>query len=191
MPLALSASTVTEALDRADARHWTRQPPHSDRARVNFLLRQVNGDHQDLAARLGTTPDTITQVLTGQRPAADDPLHRTLEREVLARWQPRVRQRAHDAILSNHGLMMVSFRAFFGFASAAGSSDDPRLRYLTLGLAERYPEKLFTARHRAAPESELHNILSDALAASYFHRNNPGVAEKVSLQQIDFLEFSY
>ena len=69
--------------------------------------------------------------------------------------------------------MMVSFRAWLGFTAAAGSSDDPRLRFLTLSLQAPYIERLFTARHRNAPEDELRRILSDALGACYFHRTRP------------------
>lgn len=191
MPIALHASTVTEALDRADQRHWTRQPPRSDRARLGHLLRHEPGGVQTLSARLGTTLDALARITAGTRLPADDPLHRTLEREVLHGWQPRIRRTAHEAILRNQGQVSVSFRARFGFTATRGSTDDPRLRYLTLSLYEPYPDQLFTARRRSAPEAELHQILSQALAASYFHRNNAAVAEDVTLKEIDFLEFYY
>jgi hypothetical protein len=115
-----------------------------------------------------------------------------VEREVLRLWQPRIRKRAHQTILQNNGQVVVSFRAWFGFTSAAGSTDDPRLRFLTLSLEDPYPEKLFTARHQEAVETELHHILSDALAASYFHRKRrPSALEKVTLKSIDYLEFYF
>ncbi|WP_307135666.1 hypothetical protein [Streptomyces aurantiacus] len=107
-------------------------------------------------------------------------------------WQPRIRHRAHTTILHNNGQMMLSFRAWLGFTAAAGSSDDPRLRFLTLSLHAPYTEQLFTARHRNAPEDELRRILSDALGACYFHSTRPGhTAETVTLERIDYLEFYY
>jgi hypothetical protein len=60
---------------------------------------------------------------------------------------------------------MLTFRAWLGFTAAAGSSDDPRLRFLTLSLKDPYPKRLFTAQHNGAPETELRAILSDALGA--------------------------
>ena len=33
--------------------------------------------------------------------------------------------------------------------------------------------------------------ISQALAATYFHHNNPGVADQVTLNEIEFLEFYY
>jgi len=191
MSLRLYASTVGEAIDRADARHWTRQPPRSDRARMKYLLQQTRGDHHVLAARLGTAPDTVLCVLAGH-PPADGALRDTIESEVLRLWQPRVRRRAHATIVENGGQMTVSFRAWFGFTAAAGTTDDPRLRFLTLSLLDPYPERLFSARHRNAPEAELHQTLNEALAASYFHRNGiPSALETVTLKKIDYLEFSY
>ncbi|SFL67678.1 telomere-protecting terminal protein Tpg [Streptomyces pini] len=191
MSLRLYADTVQEALDRADARHWTRQPPRSDRARTKYLLQQVKGDHDALATRLGTDSDTVFRILAGD-PPTDDALRDAIERETLRLWQPHVRWRAHAAIMENDGQMTVSFRAWFGFTAAAGTTDDPRLRFLTLSLPSPHLKRLFRARHRNAPEAELHQLLSEALAASYFHRDGiPSALETVTLKRIDYLEFSY
>lgn len=87
---------------------------------------------------------------------------------------------------------MLSFRAWLGFTAVAGSSDDPRLRFLTLSLQPPYTRSLFTAQHQGASEAELRAILSDALGASYFHRNRPAQrTQTVSLERIDYLEFYY
>ncbi|MET8405896.1 XRE family transcriptional regulator [Streptomyces sp900116325] len=190
MSLRLYASTVEEALDRADARHWTQRPPRSHRARMKYLLQQIKGDHQALAALLAIPAHNIHDALAGG--TLTDTQAADAEREVLRRWQPQVRRRAHRTIVDNDGLMTVSFRAWFGFTAAVGTTDDPRLRFLTTSLCAPYPEQLFTARHRDAPEAELHRILSEALAANYFNRRDtPNTLESVSLKQIDYLEFSY
>ncbi|MGQ4374803.1 hypothetical protein ACN6K9_001674 [Streptomyces sp. SAS_267] len=193
MPLALrlSAATVQEALDRADSRHWTRNPPRSPQARLTFLLRQSGGDQTALATRLNVPAHQLDTLRT-VRPCEDDPVQQAVERDVIRLWQPRIRRRAHTTILNNNGQMMVSFRAWLGFTAAAGSSDDPRLRFLTLSLQAPYIEQLFTARHRNASEDELRRILSDALGVSYFHRVRPApTAESVTLERIDYLEFYY
>ncbi|MGI3202522.1 hypothetical protein ACRJ4W_37435 [Streptomyces sp. GLT-R25] len=124
-PLRLSAATVQEALDRADARHWTRSPPRSPRARLAFLLRHAGGDQAALAARLAVPAHELDSLRAVRRPSEDDPVQQAVERDVIRLWQPRIRHRAHTAILHNNGQMMVSFRAWLGFTAAAGSSDDP------------------------------------------------------------------
>ncbi|MGW6521723.1 telomere-protecting terminal protein Tpg [Streptomyces sp. NPDC054962] len=194
MPLSLSADTVREALDRADSRHWTRNPPRSTRARLTYLLKQSRGDKADLAHRLQSNPADLDELLSAERIPQADPLHQAVEREVVRLWQPRVRRRAHDAVLAHSGQMMLSFRAWLGFTAAAGSSDDPRLRFLTLSLKAPYPQMLFTAHHNGTPETELRAILSEALSVSYFHLHHDRPVHKgesVSLQRIDFLEFYY
>ncbi|MFC9679424.1 telomere-protecting terminal protein Tpg [Streptomyces sp. NPDC056948] len=192
LSLRLSADTVQEALDRADSRHWTRNPPRSTRARLTYLLKQTRQDAAALADLLQMTSAELNVLRASPQIPADHPLHQTVEREVVRLWQPRVRRRAHATILANNGQMMLSFRAWLGFTAAAGSSDDPRLRFLTLSLQSPHPHALFTARHRDAPEPELRGILNDALGACYFHRNRPTPSgETVSLERIDFLEFHY
>ncbi|MFJ4732540.1 telomere-protecting terminal protein Tpg [Streptomyces sp. NPDC088770] len=192
MSLNLSVDTVTEALDRADSRHWTRNPPRSTRARLTYLLKQTRHDTAALADRLQANPARLNALLTAAPTPKDDPLPQAVEREVIRLWQPRVRRRAHDTIVANDGQMMLSFRAWLGFTAAAGSSDDPRLRFLTLSLKPPYPERLFTAQHESSSEEELRAILSDALGACYFHRDRPAAAgESVTLDRIDFLEFYY
>ncbi|RNG17857.1 telomere-protecting terminal protein Tpg [Streptomyces botrytidirepellens] len=192
MSITLYANTVGEALDRADSRHWTRPAPRSAKARLRFLLQPEDSSLPTLASRLGIHEALLHQVLTGHRPPADDPLYPALERETVRLWQPRIRRQAHRTILENGGLITVSFRAWFGFTSAAGTTDDPRLRFLTLSLREPYPEHLFTARHTGAAEEELNHILGDALAACYFrHKGSPAALEEVTLKEIDYLEFYY
>jgi hypothetical protein len=192
LSLRLSADTVQEALDRADSRHWTRMPPRSTRARLTYLLKQHQHDTVTLAHRLQADSADLTALRDTGQIAADHPLHQAVEREVVRLWQPRVRRRAHAAILANGGQMMLSFRAWLGFTAAAGSSDDPRLRFLSLSLQAPYPESLLTAQRRGASEAELRAILSDALGACYFHRNRPAQTnETVSLERIDYLEFYY
>ncbi|MFE0630857.1 telomere-protecting terminal protein Tpg [Streptomyces sp. NPDC058864] len=190
MTIDYSATTVQEALDLADARHWTQQPPRSDRARLRFLLRRNGHDPKALAARLGTTANTLEQALQ-QRRIGDPQLQRSVQREVVRLWQPRVRQQAHAAIIRHDGEMTIAFRAWFGFTVAAGSSDDPRLRFLTVQLKNPYPRLLFDARHRQADEQELQRILADALAVSYFKHARTTTLQSVSLTNIDYLEFYY
>ncbi|MFD5618465.1 telomere-protecting terminal protein Tpg [Streptomyces yangpuensis] len=191
-PLRLHADTVQEALDRADSRHWTRNPPRSPRARLTYLLRHHRGDWTALAAHLGTTPAHLAALTSAPPRAANEPLYDAIETAVVRLWQPRIRRKAHHTILRNNGHVMVSVRAWLGFTAAGGSSDDPRLRMLTLGLDGPHPENLFEARHRNEPEARLRQILSVALGACYFHRNRPsGANESITIGAVDHIEFYY
>ncbi|MFJ7593354.1 telomere-protecting terminal protein Tpg [Streptomyces sp. NPDC097617] len=191
-PLRLHAETVQEALDRADSRHWTRNPPHSAQARLNYLQRHHGGDRAAVAAHLGATPQRLEAFISSPKQTDSDPLRDAIEREVIRLWQPRIRRQAHHTILDNGGYVMVSFRAWLGFTAAGGSSDDPRLRTLSLGLDAPHPACLFEARHRNAPERQLLQVLSAALGACYFHRNRPQATdESVTIDRVDYLEFYY
>jgi hypothetical protein len=188
-PIALHAATVIEALDRADLRHFTRRPPRSEHARLRYLMGRLGGSVSALAGDLGADPEELAGIAAG-RHVASAPVSAALEREVLHAWQPRIRRAAHEAVIGNHGVMMLSFRARFGFTAANGTTDDPRMRALSLALHAPYPGKLLRACHRNAPETELRQILSQALAASYFHHHNTA-APGVTLTDIAFLEFYY
>ncbi|CAM5654584.1 hypothetical protein SHIRM173S_07654 [Streptomyces hirsutus] len=59
-------------------------------------------------------------------------------------------------------------RARFGFAAAAGSSDDPRVRWITQYLPGEVARELFAARDAGAGEQQQMVILARALGHAYF-----------------------
>ncbi|WP_406729232.1 telomere-protecting terminal protein Tpg [Streptomyces sp. GD-15H] len=61
-----------------------------------------------------------------------DPARR-LQDAVRARWQPRIRERARRPAATSTDLV-VDTRARLGFTAAPGTTDDARLRHLTLAL---------------------------------------------------------
>ncbi|MEU6325164.1 hypothetical protein [Streptomyces sp. NPDC047009] len=184
-------ASVAEALDIADAHHWTRQPPLSDRARLRFL----NAYHTDihaLAERLNTAPGTVRSILDRSQTTLDEPLRQAILREVIRLWQPRVRRRAHREIATDPHLgIWVQFRAWFGFNGAVGSSDDGRRRDLSQGLAHPFPARLFEARYRNAPEHELRQIVADAVGEAYFGVSPSGRLHMVRFTDIEYIAFSY
>jgi hypothetical protein len=187
----LHTNSVAEALDIADAHHWTRQPPLSDRARLRFLNSR-GADLSTLAGHLHTTPRTLQSILTNKRNAPNEALRQAILKEVIRLWQPRVRRRAHRAIGDQQHSLWVHFQGWFGFNAAAGSSDDGRVRGLSQALHHPYPARLLEARHRSADEQELRSIVADAVGEAYF-RVSPGRAalHMVRLTDIDYIEFSY
>lgn len=187
----LQTDSVAEALDIADAHHWTRQPPRSDRARLRFLSSRGT-DLATLASSLNTTPRALKNIITSQPGSPNEALSQTIFKEVIRLWQPRVRRRAHRAIGEQQHSLWVHFCGWFGFDAAAGSSDDGRVRSLSETLHHPYPARLLEARHSGASEQELRSIVADAIGESYF-RVSPGPdgLHKVRLTNIRYIEFSY
>lgn len=185
----LYTDSVAEALDIADAQHWTRPPPRSDQARLRFLTVR-HTDLRDLALRLHTTPTALHRLLKSREPAPE-PLQQAIAREVIRLWQPRVRRRAHSKILTGQHGLWVHFRGWFGFAGAAGASDDGRIRNISEPMHAPYVAQLFDARYRSADEVELRCIVADALGASYFNVSPTGNLRMVQLTDLDYIEFSY
>lgn len=185
----LDPASITEAFDRADMTFWTRQAPRSDCARLRFLLTRTSG-LDALAACLQTKEHVLSQVLAGNTPCGDRMLSLRICREVIRIWQPRVRKRAHQKLIAEDGSIGVHFRAKFGFTVSAGSSDDPRLRLMSIWLSPAHTASLLRARERGAKEQELHSIVESATGESYF-RVYASRLRAVTLKEVHFIDFSF
>lgn len=93
---------------------------------------------------LGVSQRTVQRWVT-KKPGArrpPGPLQvKAIEEAVLARWQPRVRARLR-AQAEAEGFVFHT-RARFGFVAPAGSSDDPRVRWITQPLPGEVARELF------------------------------------------------
>jgi hypothetical protein len=126
---------IEQGLERALR---TRPAPSSTEARLRFLLAAHRGSTRKVAAVLGVSQRTVQRWVTkkfgARRPPG--PLQvRAIEEAILARWQPRIRARRR-ARAEAEGFVFHT-RARFGFAAPAGSSDDPRVRWITRTYRER------------------------------------------------------
>ncbi|MFG3496834.1 telomere-protecting terminal protein Tpg [Streptomyces sp. NPDC047886] len=161
-------TSAAQALDIADARHWTRRPPTRPHARVRHLLRTQPASL--LAPRLFCSPQALARWADSD---TDDltPVNATLiERETYRTWQPQVRRRAHQQILEHDGCVTVQLHARFSFTTASGEFHDPRLRRLTEDLPTLHARRLFDAHHEDADEEDLRRILADGIGEAYFFR---------------------
>ncbi|MGW1412297.1 telomere-protecting terminal protein Tpg [Streptomyces sp. NPDC002403] len=120
---------IEQGLERALR---TRPVPSSTEARLRFLLAAHRGSTRRMATMLGVSQRTVQRWVT-KKPGARRPPGptqvRAIEEAVLARWQPRIRARRR-AQAEAEGFVFHT-RARFGFAAPAGSSDDPRVRWIT------------------------------------------------------------
>ncbi|MGV9843427.1 telomere-protecting terminal protein Tpg [Streptomyces fungicidicus] len=149
---------IEQGLERALR---TRRVPSSSEARLRFLLATHQGSTWRVAAVLGVSQRTVQRWVT-RKPGARRPSGPlqvgAIGEAVLARWQPRVRARRR-ARAEAEGFVFHT-RARFGFAAPAGSSDDPRVRWITQYLPGEVARELFVARNVGAGEQQQLVILA-------------------------------
>lgn len=107
-----------------------------------------------------------------------------------ARWQPQIRARARQKAATTGGIV-VDTRARLGYTAPIGSTDQDRVRHLTVALRPRYAARLFDAQEAGATDHELQEIAAEALKEVYFQDGDrsAGSLEEVRFTDIEHLEF--
>ncbi|WP_443075948.1 telomere-protecting terminal protein Tpg [Streptomyces sp. NBC_01696] len=165
--------------------------PQAPRPAYVFCWRRT-GVPRKVATVLGVSQRTVQRWVTKRSEARRPPgplQVRAIEEAVLARWQPRVRARRR-AQAEAEGFVFHT-RARFGFAAPAGSSDDPRVRWITQDLPGEVARELFAARDAGAGEQQQTVILARALGHTYFRewgRRAHGL--HIAFSDIEFADFS-
>ncbi|WP_405914517.1 telomere-protecting terminal protein Tpg [Streptomyces sp. NBC_00728] len=159
--------TVAEELERAVQGAFTRPVPKSAGAQMRYLVRQHQHSTRQVAELLGISQRTVERYVNNQikrpRPQLADRLHR----ETLARWQPQVRARAKQAAATTNGIM-IDVQGRFGYTAPAGSTDQSRVRHLTLPLPPHHAARLLQAQQDGIDEDDLRQIAAEALGEVYF-----------------------
>ncbi|MEV7871379.1 XRE family transcriptional regulator [Streptomyces sp. NPDC088124] len=181
--------TVGEELDRAVQGAFTRPVPKSAGAQMRYLVRQHQRSTRLVAELLGISQRTVERYVRNQirtpRPELSDRLHH----EVRARWQPQIRAKAKKAAATTSGIM-IDVQARFGYTAAPGSTDQARVRHLTLALPPRHAARLLQAQETGVDENDLREIAAQALGEVYFRdggRRAHGL--EVELKDIVDLQF--
>ncbi|MEU2271985.1 helix-turn-helix transcriptional regulator [Streptomyces olindensis] len=179
---------VGDGLERAVQQAFTRPIPKSAGAQMRYLVKQLKGTRA-VAEALGISQRTVERYVKDQirRPRAD--LAQRLEAAVRERWQPRIRAQAKQQAATSTGLV-IDTRARFGFTAAPGTTDDARLRHLTIALPPQYAARLFDAQEAGASEQQLRNIAAEGLGEVYFRdggRRARGL--EVEFTDVEHLEF--
>ncbi|CAL9610495.1 hypothetical protein SUDANB6_05640 [Streptomyces sp. enrichment culture] len=180
--------TVGEELDKAVQGAFTRPVPKSAGAQMRYLVRQLKGTRA-AAELLGVSRRQVERYVSGRARRPRPELAARLEAEVRKRWQPKVRARARQAAATTGGIM-IDTRARFGFTAAPGTTDDARLRHLTLALPPHHAARLFQAQEQGAGEDRLRRIAAEALGEVYFRdsgRRAHGL--EVEFTDLEHLEF--
>lgn len=181
--------TVGEGLDKAVQGAFTRPAPKSAGAQMRYLVKQHKHSTKAVAQLLGITQRTVERYVKDQIKKPRSGLAARMEHEVKQRWQPQIRAKAKHTAATTGGIM-IDTRARFGFTAAPGTTDDARLRHLTLALPPTHAARLFEAQERGATENQLRQIAAEALGEVYFRddgRRAHGL--EVRLTDVEHLEF--
>ncbi|GGT16114.1 telomere-protecting terminal protein Tpg [Streptomyces chromofuscus] len=180
--------TVGDGLDAALQKAFTRPVPRSAGAQMRYLVKQLKGTRR-VAELLGITQRTVERYVRDQIKVPRRELADRLEREVRRRWQPQVRARAKQTAATTGGIV-IDTRARFGYTAAPGTTDDARLRHLTVALPPEYAARLFDAQEQGATEQQLRHIAAEGLGEIYFRdRNRRAHGLDVEFTDVEHVDF--
>ncbi|MFJ3728577.1 telomere-protecting terminal protein Tpg [Streptomyces sp. NPDC090045] len=181
---------IDAALERADREAFTRQPPKGLKARINFLMGRLKTTRA-VAAELGVSQRSVERYRTGERKSPPKAIADRIDAAVRARWQPRVRGRRRRQAATATGIT-VETRARFGYTAPIGTTDDGRMRRLTVHLPPAYAQRLFDARQQGAADRELRAIVAEGLQEIYFKDGGTRADQlEVELTDIDYIDVSF
>ncbi|MGW7688407.1 telomere-protecting terminal protein Tpg [Streptomyces asiaticus] len=182
-------SLFGDGLDAAVQKAFTRPAPKTAGAQMRYLVKQLKGT-KAAAELLGVSQRQVERYVAGtaKKPRAD--LAARLEREVKKRWQPQIRAKARQKAASTGGIV-IDTRARMGYTAPIGSTDQDRIRHLTVALPPRYAARLFDAQEAGASDRELKEIAAEALKEVYFQDGGrrAGSLEEVRFTDVEHLEF--
>ncbi|MEV1067019.1 XRE family transcriptional regulator [Streptomyces sp. NPDC050263] len=182
-------SVFGDGLDAAVQKAFTRPAPKSAGAQMRYLVRQLGGT-KAVAQMLRVSQRTVERYVKDQIKKPRAGLAARLEREVRARWQPQIRAQARQKAATTGGIV-IDTRARLGYTAPIGSTDQDRIRHLTVALPPRYAARLFDAQEAGVSDDRLREIAAEALKEVYFQDNGrrAGQLEEVRLTDIEHLEF--
>ncbi|MER7666438.1 XRE family transcriptional regulator [Streptomyces sp. NPDC096193] len=178
-----------DGLEQAVQKAFTRPIPKSAGAQMRYLVKQYKSTKQ-VAQMLRISQRTVERYVKDQIKKPRRDLAQRLEREVKKRWQPQIRQKAKETAATSEGIV-IDFRARLGYTAPIGSTDQDRIRHLTVALPPQYAARLFTAQEQGATERQLQEIAADALKEVYFQDGGrrAGSLEEVRFTDVEHIEF--
>ncbi|MGV9563799.1 telomere-protecting terminal protein Tpg [Streptomyces sp. NPDC003480] len=179
---------VGDGLDAVLEKAFTRPIPKRAGAQMRYLVRQLKGTRA-VAELLGITQRTVERYVKDQIKRPRPELAQRIEREVRKRWQPQIRAKAKQDAATTGGIV-IDTRARFGYTAAPGSTDDARLRHLTVALPPQYAARLFETKDAGGTEQQLRDIAAEGLQEMYFkdqgRRAQGLLVEFTDVEQVEF-----
>ncbi|MFJ5899672.1 telomere-protecting terminal protein Tpg [Streptomyces sp. NPDC093064] len=182
---------IEDAIERADREAFTREPPKTLKGQIGFLLKQLKSA-KAVAAELGVTADSVNRYRRGARKHPPKEIQQKIDAAVRSRWQPQVRKRRRKQAAATGGIT-VETRARFGFTAPVGTTDDGRLRRLTVHLPPSYAQRLFDARDMGAGDQQMRQIIAEGFKEIYFQDGGVramGLSD-VAINEIDYLDLDF
>ncbi|MFD8262416.1 telomere-protecting terminal protein Tpg [Streptomyces griseoluteus] len=178
-----------DGLDQAVQRAFTRPVPKSAGAQMRYLVKQLKGT-KAVAQMLRISQRTVERYVKDQIKKPRPDLAARLEHEVKKRWQPQIRAKAKAKAATTDGIV-IDTRARLGYTAPIGSTDDARIRHLTVALPPQYAARLFDAQQAGATDQQLQEITAEGLREVYFQDGGrrAGSLEEVRFTDIEHLEF--
>ncbi|MFD6341269.1 telomere-protecting terminal protein Tpg [Streptomyces sp. NPDC088147] len=182
-------SMFGDGLDQAVRKAFTRPVPKSAGAQMRYLVKQFKGTRA-VAQMLRVSQRTVERYVKDQIKKPRPDLAARLEAEVGKRWQPRIRAKARETAATTGGIV-IDTRARLGYIAPIGSTDEDRIRHLTVALPPRHAARLFEAQEAGAGDRELKEIAAEALKETYFQDGGrrAGALEEIRFTDIEHLEF--
>ncbi|MFI1928683.1 telomere-protecting terminal protein Tpg [Streptomyces sp. NPDC020377] len=182
---------IEDAIERADRESFTRQPPKTLQARINFLMKQLKTT-KAVAQEIGVSQRSVERYRKGERKHPPKAIAERIDAAVRQRWQPQVRKRRQQQAAATGGIT-VETRARFGYTAPVGTTDDGRFRRLTVHLPPTYAQRLFNARDAGASDQQMRQIIAEGFKDVYFQDGGAratGLSD-VTLNDIDYLDLDY
>lgn len=182
-------SMFGDGLDQAVQKAFTRPVPKSAGAQMRYLVKQLKGTNA-VAQMLQVSQRTVERYVKDQIKKPRPALAARMEREAKARWQPQIRSKAREKAATTGGIV-IDTRARLGYTAPIGTTDQDRIRHLTVALPPQYAARLFDAREQGAGDDRLREIAAEALKDVYFQDGGrrAGSLEEVRLTDVEHLEF--
>ncbi|MGW6617845.1 telomere-protecting terminal protein Tpg [Streptomyces erythrochromogenes] len=181
---------IDDALGRADQEAFTKDPPKTLKGQISYLMRQLKTTRA-VAAELGITADSVNRYRRGARKHPPQQIQDRIDRAVRSRWQPLVRKRRRQQAAAAGGIT-VETRARFGYTAPVGSTDDGRMRRLTVHLPPTYAQRLFDARAAGAGDQQMRQIVAEGLQEIYFKDGGTRAQGlEVEFTDIDYFDASF
>ncbi|MFK0016352.1 telomere-protecting terminal protein Tpg [Streptomyces sp. NPDC091027] len=181
---------IEDAIGRADQEAFTKEPPKTLKGRINFLLKQLKSTRA-VAAELGVSQRSVERYRKGDRKTPPTAVSDRIEAAVRVRWQPVVRGRRRKQAAATTGIT-VETRARFGYTAPVGTTDDGRMRRLTVHLPPAYAQRLFDARAQGADDRDLRAIVAEGLQEIYFKDGGTRADQlRVEFTDIDYFDVSF
>ncbi|WP_328475501.1 XRE family transcriptional regulator [Streptomyces sp. NBC_00377] len=162
-------SLFGNGLDAAVHKAFTRPAPKSAGAQMRYLVKQLKGT-KAVAQMLRISQRTVERYVKNQIKKPRPDLAARLEREVKKRWQPQIRAQARQKAATTGGIV-IDTRARIGYTAPIGTTDEDRLRHLTVALPPRYAARLSDGQEAGATDRQLQQIAAEALKEMYFQDN--------------------